>query len=338
MEQTLETNAARLLNGVTGIIKRYEAQWQKTGEKYNLFKVADIAHKEVIMCRVLADLMNPQGRHCQGSRYLRLFWETIASKLPSHPLLDIEHTRVTTEYVIDENRRIDPRNGNTFYVGKGKDNRVFAHVSGVIKDIQKEDAGAGIHAKKEEDQEDETKLKIDIIRQIHAAKLEVLHIIHRHGMDEKTAYEVEAALIDAYAGLANEVGGHDSADRGPMNADEIVRNFNLPVIESFPDRCLMIKIRESYIAQRGSIYEVVRYCWKLGEKRKQAQYVLAVINGVVREIYKEPVWSYVEELDRWEFSRGKVSVERAVLDRYLDHQIPAKYRKPGMAAPCLYTW
>jgi hypothetical protein len=45
MEQTLETNVARLLNGVTDIIKRYEAQWQKTGEKYNLFKVAGIAHK-----------------------------------------------------------------------------------------------------------------------------------------------------------------------------------------------------------------------------------------------------------------------------------------------------
>jgi hypothetical protein len=107
MEQTLETNAARLLNGVTDIIRRYEAQWQKTGEKYNLFKVADIARDEVIMCRVLADLMNPQGKHGQGSRYFRLFWETIASKLPIRLALDIKRTRVATEYVINENRRID---------------------------------------------------------------------------------------------------------------------------------------------------------------------------------------------------------------------------------------
>lgn len=105
MEQPLETNAARLLDGVTDIIKRYEAQWQKTGEKYNLFKVAGIAHKEVIMCRVLADLMNPQGTHGQGSRYLKAFWKTIA--LPDRPALDSEHTKVTTEYVINENRRID---------------------------------------------------------------------------------------------------------------------------------------------------------------------------------------------------------------------------------------
>jgi hypothetical protein len=105
------------LNGVTGIIKRYEAQWQKTGEKYNLFNVADIAHKEVIMCRVLADLLDPKGAHGRGSLYLRLFWETIASpKLPGRPALDIEHTRVTTEYVIGENRRIDIalEDGNVF--------------------------------------------------------------------------------------------------------------------------------------------------------------------------------------------------------------------------------
>jgi hypothetical protein len=36
MDQTVETSAARLLDGVTDIIKGYEAQWQKTGEKYNI--------------------------------------------------------------------------------------------------------------------------------------------------------------------------------------------------------------------------------------------------------------------------------------------------------------
>ena len=30
-------------------------------------------------------------------------------------------------------RLIDPRNGNTFYVGKGKGNRVFQHVNQQIK-------------------------------------------------------------------------------------------------------------------------------------------------------------------------------------------------------------
>jgi hypothetical protein len=85
----------RLLNGVTGIIKGYEAQWQKTGEKYNIFEITGIKDDEVKVCRVLADLMNPKGAHGQGSRYLRPFWETIAPKLPGLPALDIEHTKVT---------------------------------------------------------------------------------------------------------------------------------------------------------------------------------------------------------------------------------------------------
>lgn len=31
-------------------------------------------------------------------------------------------------------RLVDPRNGETFYVGKGKNNRVFNHVKGISED------------------------------------------------------------------------------------------------------------------------------------------------------------------------------------------------------------
>jgi hypothetical protein len=116
MNEAVEKNAGQLLAGVTGIMKRYEAEWQKTGEKYNLFKVAGIAHKEVAMCRVLADLLNPQGKHCQGSRYLSLFWETVRPRLPDKLPLDVGRAKVAAEYVINENRRIDIviENGKVF--------------------------------------------------------------------------------------------------------------------------------------------------------------------------------------------------------------------------------
>jgi hypothetical protein len=45
--------------------------------------------------------------HGQGGRYLRLFWGAISQKLPGRPGLCVENTKVTTEYVITENRRID---------------------------------------------------------------------------------------------------------------------------------------------------------------------------------------------------------------------------------------
>src|SRR5512133_3061183 len=105
-------------------------------------------------------------------------------------------------------RLIDPRNGETFYVGKGKGNRVFAH-------IRAEQSLDG----------DELTDKLQRIRDIRLAGFAVAHVIHRHGMDDETAFEVEAALIEAYPGLTNDVGGTHSNDYGVMHAREIVQRY-----------------------------------------------------------------------------------------------------------------
>src|SRR2546421_9011254 len=87
-------------------------------------------------------------------------------------------------------RLIDPRNGETCDVGKGRGNRVFAHIR----------AEQGLL------EGDELDNKLKRIREIRLAGLEVGHVIHRHAMDEATAFEVEAALMDAYPGLTNIAG------------------------------------------------------------------------------------------------------------------------------------
>ena len=76
-------------------------------------------------------------------------------------------------------RLIDPRSGQTFYVGKGRGNRIFAHAKGVTSEISDE-------------LEDAESLKIQTIREIQRSGLEPLHVVHRHGLDEETAFDFKA--------------------------------------------------------------------------------------------------------------------------------------------------
>ena len=174
----------------------------------------------------------------------------------SQPELESFPAEVALRLKIYVYRLIDPRNGETFYVGKGQGNRVFSH----------------IHLEQKLDG-DELDNKIKRIRDIRLAGFEVAHVIHRHGMDEKTAFEVEAALIDAYAGLTNMAGGTGSSDYGTMYAREIVHRYRAePAI--FQHRALLISVNRS--ATETSLYEATRYAWKIGKtKAKQAEVVLA---------------------------------------------------------------
>jgi hypothetical protein len=140
-------------------------------------------------------------------------------------------------------RLIDPRNGETFYVGKGQGDRVFAHIR-----LEQKLGG------------DEVDNKVKRIREIHLAGFQVAHVIHRHGMDDDTAFEVEAALIDAYPGLTNVAGGSGSSDYGVMHSKEIVSRYSAEAAV-FHHRALLISVNRS--ATEVSLYEATRYAWKI---------------------------------------------------------------------------
>jgi hypothetical protein len=175
-------------------------------------------------------------------------------------------------------RLIDPRNGETIYVGKGKGNRVFDHAAGTIK---------------ADSEHDLLSLKQHRIREIQNAKLEVIHVIHRHEIPEAAVYEVEAALIDAYAGLLNVQSGHGSNSRGPMNHREVVAKYSLPTLEeSPPERLVLININSvEDLSNKSAIYDQVRYAWRLSvERARQAEFVLAVLRGVVIGAFIADEW------------------------------------------------
>ncbi len=226
-------------------------------------------------------------------------------------------------------RLIDPRNGQTFYVGKGKGNRVFAHVSDALKTFNGESY--------EDSEEDDFSAKIQQIRDIRNAGLEVIHVIQRYGLTEKEAFEVESALIDAYGELTNIQSGHAS-DRGVNNAEVLQRELSYEEYEEPDFKYIIIKINDRVLQERNNdVYETVRSAWKVKlSKINDYKYCLAVLNGVVKNVYLIDSWQpdHRDREGRYEFigSEAPEDIKRL----FVNKRIPNKYRKKGMASPVLY--
>lgn len=214
-------------------------------------------------------------------------------------------------------RLVDPRTFHTFYVGKGCDNRVFMHAKAAKELISNE--------------EDADSLKLQLISEILAAGKEVICFIHRWGLSQRTAFEVEAALIDCYPGLMNIQRGHDN-DRGMISIEDFEEISNLQEYQEPAEDYIIIKTSKGSIESKGSLYEATRRSWAADLNRaKKYRYVLSVIGGIVREVYEVDNW--YEDGDRIAFE-GKETKD--AISSLKGTIIPAKYRKKGMARPFLY--
>lgn len=94
----------------------------------------------------------------------------------------------------------------------------------------------------------EAEVDFDRIRELHSRGLEPRIFIHRHGLDDAVALEVEAALIDAYASddLANEIRGHDS-ERGMASDRDVAQQYGAhPAVIDIP--AILIKIEKQWLA------------------------------------------------------------------------------------------
>lgn len=221
-------------------------------------------------------------------------------------------------------RLIDPRNGETFYIGKGKGNRVFAHVHGYIE-------------------EDSLSEKMTRIHNIKLSGFEVAHVIHRHGMSEKTAFEVEGALIDAYPGITNIMDGHRNNEFGAMHSKEIINRYSAEIAE-FKHKALLISVNRS--ALESSLYEATRYAWRLKkEKASQAELILPTVQGIIVGAFVASNWleATIANFPSREPVEGRYGFEGSEASDVLRHlyvgkRIPDKYRKKGSANPIKYTW
>lgn len=173
-------------------------------------------------------------------------------------------------------RLADPSSGETFYVGKGKGGRLLQHVV---------DARTSSV---------ETR-KLDRIRAIEAGGRRVSFLVHRHGLTEREAYEVEAALIDAYPQALNVADGHHNEERGCMPLSELVAKYGPPK-RRVAVPAVLINIGQEW--QRGMaadparLYERTRRYWACDPNRHpDVKYAFAVSRGIIREVYAIQGWS-----------------------------------------------
>jgi len=100
-------SAKELLNLVGSITDKNKTIDRMTGKNFNIFNITNIYHDEVIICRVIYDLLSPSGTHGQGNKFLKLFLKNILAL--DNPISEDElsSVKVFREYMIDNNRRID---------------------------------------------------------------------------------------------------------------------------------------------------------------------------------------------------------------------------------------
>ena len=221
---------------------------------------------------------------------------------------------------------IDPRTNEPFYIGKGKDNRVYEHVKSAIKSDKASD-------------------KLDRIREIRDSGQKVKHIIVRHGLTEDESFKIESSLIDFMnyfsSSLTNEVFGHGTFQFGMKTANEIIGDYNAEPLKKLHHHVIIININKTYERAKGgvSIYAATHESWVISQKRhKQLEYALSEYKGIIVGVYKINEWYPVvtdenKVSKRWGFhgEEAPADIKKIYINKSVKHT-----KKRGAANPIKY--
>jgi hypothetical protein len=202
---------------------------------------------------------------------------------------------------------LDPEDNKPFYVGKGNNNRVFEHMNRALTDP------------------DNSTFKYDKIREIVEIKKQLVkHLIVRHGLTDREAFQIEASVIDTLIhcglGLTNQQGGHNSIEKGLMTSEAIIQKYNAIPLDNIAEGCVLININTSYnnlkknARKQGinidpnAIYQATKETWFIGkDKVNQLKFVLSEYKGLIVEVFE------VDDNGWYVKPRGK---NKTVIDEY----------------------
>jgi uncharacterized protein len=220
----------------------------------------------------------------------------------------------------------NPITEEIFYVGKGKGDRIFAHLS-------------------DEHETDKVKYLNDLKLQGLKPKIEILI----HGIEnEETALRIEASIIDLVGikKLTNKQSGWKSATYGRMTLQQIISAYSKEKVE-ISEPAILIRINQAfrYSMTPIELYDYTRGQWKIKQERaNNAKYAFAIYDGIIQEIYSVLNWleagktfnTRKEEtalVDRFEFigNIAKLEIRQKYIYKSVEH-----YFKKGNANPIMY--
>lgn len=151
---------------------------------------------------------------------------------------------------------IDPVTEKPFYIGKGKDNRVFNHIACALDP-------------------DIINPKYETIRAIQSTGKNVKHIIIRHGLTEHEALEIEAAIIDLLnyfkIPTTNLVSGQKTLQFGVMSTDDVIRLYNAKPLTKLKHKAIIINLNSQHPRNMSAIdlYNATRQAWAIDGKKTE---------------------------------------------------------------------